>query len=186
MYRCYRRQRQLSNHGLRTGNEAKQYTPGEGLLLALLTVAPRHGLHMAQEKAEYKQQGWVSQRNVDCSPWAAGKPAYSPPPLGNPTCTCTALNRNILAKFISLPSSPASHNLHYLLSVFARLPPLGEWCSIGHLHFTWLVEMGLRHLCVPQSASQAIRFRGAPRLRRESTHIMCRLYDPSVGGCFWT
>lgn len=45
--------------------------------------------------------------------------------------------------------------------------------------------MGLRHLYVPQSASQAIRFRGATQLRRESTHIMCRLYDQSFSGCFW-
>lgn len=57
---------------------------------------------MAQEKAEYKQRS--SRRNLDCLTWTAGKRADSP--LGNPTCTCTALNRNILAKFISLPSSP--------------------------------------------------------------------------------
>lgn len=36
-----------------------------GLFLALLTVAPRHGLQMAQEKAEYTQQSWLSQRNLD-------------------------------------------------------------------------------------------------------------------------
>lgn len=36
-----------------------------GLFLALLTVAPGHGLQMAQEKAEYIQQSWVSQRNVN-------------------------------------------------------------------------------------------------------------------------
>lgn len=35
------------------------------LFLALLTVAPRHGLQMAQEKAEYTQQSWVSQRNLN-------------------------------------------------------------------------------------------------------------------------
>lgn len=34
-------------------------------LLASLTVAPRRCLHMAQEKAGYKQQGLVSQRNAD-------------------------------------------------------------------------------------------------------------------------
>lgn len=82
---------------------------GGGVLLALLTVAPRHRLHMAQEKAEYKQQSWVSQRNLD---W------YWYFPLGNPTCTCTALNRNILAKFISLPSYPTLQRIYYLLSDF--------------------------------------------------------------------
>lgn len=80
-----------------------------GLLLALLTVAPRHCLHMAQEKAEYKQQSWVSQRNFDYLLWTSDK-RNANIPLGNPTCTCTALNRNILAKFIrfllNLPISP--------------------------------------------------------------------------------
>lgn len=35
-----------------------------GLFLALRTVAPRHGLQMAQEKAEYTQQSWIFQRNL--------------------------------------------------------------------------------------------------------------------------
>lgn len=62
MYRCYRRQKQLSNHKL---HEAKEEIPmGGGLFLALLTVAPRRCLQMAREKAEYKQQSWVSQRNL--------------------------------------------------------------------------------------------------------------------------
>lgn len=39
--------------------------PEGGLFLAPLTVAPRHGLQMAQEKAEYTQQSRVSQRNLD-------------------------------------------------------------------------------------------------------------------------
>lgn len=40
-------------------------------------------------------------------------------------------------------------------------------------------DTGLRHLNVSQTASQTIQFKVATRLRRESTHIMCRLYYPS-------
>lgn len=35
--------------------------------LALLTVAPRHGLQVARRKAEYTQQRWLSQRNLNNS-----------------------------------------------------------------------------------------------------------------------
>ncbi len=34
--------------------------PEGGLFLALITVAPKHCPQMAQEKAEYTQQSWIS------------------------------------------------------------------------------------------------------------------------------
>lgn len=68
-----------------------------GLFLALLIVAPRHGLQMPQEKAEYSQPSWVSQRNLHYLLWISVQLPASIP-LGHPACTCMALYRDVLAK----------------------------------------------------------------------------------------
>lgn len=105
-----------------------------GLFLALLIVAPRHGLQMPQEKAEYSQPSWVSQRNLHYLPWISVK-FHASIPLGHPACTCMALYRDVLAKkIISLVSNPSLKmllltystilTLHCLLTVFLRLPAL--------------------------------------------------------------
>lgn len=79
-----------------------------GLFLALLTVAPRHGLQMAQEKAEYIHNKAGFPRGMSTL-----VKSHASIPLGNQTCTCTALYRDVLAKFVSLVSDLLLKTLAY-------------------------------------------------------------------------
>lgn len=99
MYTYHEERRQLRNQESRIGF-ANPVDPaggwGWGLLLALLTVAPRRRLRYG---TGYKQGSIFPEK---CRPFTANLSltARLPPPWEIKPCTCTALHKNILSEFV--------------------------------------------------------------------------------------
>lgn len=110
-------------------------------------------------------------------------------------------NSSVLYQISPLKMSLLTYNMvidiTLLTYLFSKITSFQWQCLTQHsassvVPLTWLVvfitvwpvcecsHMWLRHRNVPQIASQAIQF------RRESTHIMCRLYYPSLHCCYCT